>query len=67
MSHLMCCKIIIFASATFPTVNADIGIAPAIVVLAMAVLVIVVLVFAVVLIEVLQLCYHSHCRDVLQA
>ena len=51
------------ALATLPSsVNADIGLAPAVVVLSMAVLVIVVLVFFVVLIEVIQVCYLSHCR-----
>ena len=42
------------AIATFPSVNADIGLAPAIVVMGLAVLVIVVLVLVVVLIVVLQ-------------
>ena len=58
---VMCCqtcKIIplmcLVAIATFPSVNADIGLAPAIVVMGLAVLVIVVLVLVVVLIVVLQ-------------
>ena len=54
----------IVALASFPSASADMGLAPAIIMLAMAILVIVVLVLVLVLIEVLQVCYHSHCREV---
>ena len=50
--------------ASLPSASADMGLAPAIIMLAMAILVIVVLVLVLVLIEVLQVCYHSHCREV---
>ena len=54
----------IVALASLPSASADMGLAPAIIMLAMAILVIVVLVLVLVLIEVLQVCYHSHCREV---
>ena len=54
----------IIALASFPSASADMGLVPAIIMLAMAILVIVVLVLVLVLIEVLQVCYHSHCREV---